>query len=41
VPRGDVDLIAPFGTIDPGEAGIRVSGNEDMLQPLRLRLSLQ
>ena len=27
VPRGDIDLIAPLGTIDPGEAGIRVSGN--------------
>ncbi|WP_185546103.1 filamentous hemagglutinin family protein [Variovorax sp. KBW07] len=27
VPRGDVDLVAPLGTIDPGEAGIRVSGN--------------
>jgi hypothetical protein len=27
VPAGDVDLIAPFGTIDAGEAGIRVSGN--------------
>ena len=24
---GDVDLIAPLGTIDAGEAGIRVSGN--------------
>ena len=27
VPRGDVDLIAPLGTVDPGEAGIRVSGD--------------
>ncbi|WP_342750872.1 filamentous hemagglutinin family protein [Termitidicoccus mucosus] len=27
VPAGDVDLIAPLGTIDVGEAGIRVSGN--------------
>ena len=27
VPAGDVDLIAPLGTIDAGEAGIRVSGN--------------
>lgn len=27
VPPGDVDLIAPLGTIDAGEAGIRVSGN--------------
>jgi hypothetical protein len=27
VPAGDVSLIAPFGTIDAGEAGIRVSGN--------------
>nr|WP_276539554.1 filamentous haemagglutinin family protein [Alcaligenes faecalis] len=25
--RGDVDLIAPLGTIDAGEAGIRVAGN--------------
>ena len=28
VPAGDVDLYAPLGTIDAGEAGIRVSGNE-------------
>ena len=27
VPAGDVDLIAPEGTIDAGEAGIRASGN--------------
>jgi len=27
VPGGDVDLVAPLGTIDAGEAGIRVSGN--------------
>src|SRR3546814_2717568 len=27
VPAGDLDLIAPLGTIDAGEAGIRVSGN--------------
>ncbi|SAI65713.1 Heme:hemopexin utilization protein A [Bordetella ansorpii] len=27
VPPGDVDLLAPLGTIDAGEAGIRVSGN--------------
>jgi len=27
VPAGNVDLIAPSGTIDAGEAGIRVSGN--------------
>ncbi len=27
VTPGDVDLIAPLGTIDAGEAGIRVSGN--------------
>ncbi len=27
VPAGDVDLIAPEGVIDAGEAGIRVSGN--------------
>lgn len=27
VPPGDVDLIAPLGTIDAGEAGIRVSGS--------------
>ncbi|WP_436598480.1 filamentous haemagglutinin family protein [Pseudomonas aeruginosa] len=27
VAPGDIDLIAPFGTIDAGEAGIRVSGN--------------
>lgn len=27
VPPGNVDLVAPLGTIDAGEAGIRVSGN--------------
>ena len=27
VPAGDMDLLAPLGTIDAGEAGIRVSGN--------------
>jgi filamentous hemagglutinin family protein len=27
VVAGDIDLIAPLGTIDAGEAGIRVSGN--------------
>jgi len=27
VPPGDVDLIAPFGTVDAGDAGIRVTGN--------------
>jgi len=27
VPPGDVDLIAPAGTVDAGQAGIRVSGN--------------
>ena len=27
VEPGDVDLIAPLGTIDAGEAGVRVSGN--------------
>jgi len=27
VKPGDVDLIAPIGTIDAGDAGIRVSGN--------------
>ncbi|MEW6644100.1 MAG: filamentous hemagglutinin family protein [Pseudomonadota bacterium] len=27
VPPGDIDLFAPLGTIDAGEAGIRVSGN--------------
>jgi len=30
VPPGDVDLIAPLGTIDAGEAGIRVSGNANL-----------
>lgn len=27
VPPSDVDLIAPSGTVDAGDAGIRVSGN--------------
>src|SRR5262249_36777535 len=30
VAPGDVDLIAPLGTIDAGEAGIRVSGNVNL-----------
>ena len=30
VQPGDVDLIAPLGTIDAGEAGIRVSGNVNL-----------
>ena len=29
-PPGDIDLIAPEGTIDAGEAGIRVSGNVNL-----------
>jgi hypothetical protein len=31
VPAGDIDLIAPLGTIDAGEAGIRVSGNLNII----------
>ncbi len=30
VPPGDIDLIAPLGTIDAGEAGIRVSGQVNL-----------
>ena len=30
VPAGDIDLIAPLGTIDAGEAGIRFSGNANI-----------
>ena len=30
VPAGDIDLIAPLGAIDAGEAGIRVSGNVNL-----------
>jgi hypothetical protein len=30
VPAGDVNLVAPLGTIDAGEAGIRVSGNVNL-----------
>lgn len=30
VPPGDVNLVAPLGTIDAGEAGIRVSGNVNL-----------
>ena len=29
-PRGDVNLVAPLGIIDAGEAGIRVSGNANL-----------
>jgi filamentous hemagglutinin len=35
VPPGNVDLFAPHGTIDAGEAGIRVSGNV-VLQALQV-----
>lgn len=31
VAPGDIDLIAPLGTIDAGEAGIRVSGNINII----------
>jgi filamentous hemagglutinin family protein len=31
VPAGDVDLVAPLGTIDAGEAGIRVSGSINVI----------
>ncbi|MBO9726055.1 MAG: filamentous hemagglutinin family protein [Novosphingobium sp.] len=30
IPAGDIDLIAPLGTIDAGEAGIRVSGDVNL-----------
>ncbi|QHI97405.1 filamentous hemagglutinin N-terminal domain-containing protein [Xylophilus rhododendri] len=30
IPPGDIDLVAPLGTIDAGEAGIRVSGNVNL-----------
>ncbi|WP_456710985.1 filamentous haemagglutinin family protein [Bradyrhizobium sp. USDA 4452] len=30
IPPGNIDLIAPLGTIDAGEAGIRVSGNVNL-----------
>ncbi len=30
IPPGDVDLTAPLGTIDAGEAGIRASGNANL-----------
>ncbi|VVE49091.1 Heme/hemopexin-binding protein [Pandoraea communis] len=33
VKPGDVDLLAPLGTIDAGEAGIRVSGNINLVAP--------
>ncbi|MGT2493604.1 filamentous hemagglutinin family protein [Cupriavidus basilensis] len=36
VPAGDVDLNAPLGTIDAGEAGIRVSGSVSLAQRLRV-----
>jgi len=35
VPPGNVDLFAPHGTIDAGDAGIRVSGNV-ILQALQI-----
>jgi filamentous hemagglutinin family protein len=33
VPPGDIDLIAPLGIIDAGEAGIRVSGDVNIIAP--------
>lgn len=33
VPSGDIDLIAPQGTIDAGEAGIRFSGDLNIVAP--------
>jgi filamentous hemagglutinin family protein len=34
IPPGDVNLIAPLGTIDAGEAGIRASGNANLAAQL-------
>ncbi len=34
IPAGNVDLIAPIGVIDAGEAGIRVSGNLNLVGQL-------
>jgi len=39
VPPGDVDLIAPNGAIDAGDAGIRVSGNLNLAAPTVLNAS--
>ena len=39
VPPGDVDLVAPTGTVDAGEAGIRVSGNLNISAVLVLNAS--
>jgi filamentous hemagglutinin len=39
VPPADVDLIAPNGTIDAGEAGIRVSGNLNLAALIVLNAS--
>ncbi|WP_454628458.1 filamentous haemagglutinin family protein [Bradyrhizobium cenepequi] len=36
VPAGDIDLIAPLGTIDAGEAGIRSSGDINLVANLVL-----
>jgi hypothetical protein len=39
VPPGDVDLVAPTGTIDAGDAGIRSSGNVNISAVLVLNAS--
>jgi hypothetical protein len=39
VPPSDVDLIAPTGTVNAGEAGIRVSGNLNIAAVLVLNAS--
>src|SRR5258708_8409714 len=36
VPPGNVNLIAPLGTIDAGEAGIRASANANLPAPVTL-----
>jgi hypothetical protein len=39
VPPGDVDLIAPVGIVDAGDAGIRASGNLNIAARLVLNAS--
>jgi filamentous hemagglutinin family protein len=41
IPPGDVSLIAPLGVVDAGEAGIRATGNVNIVGPLANGANIQ
>jgi filamentous hemagglutinin family protein len=41
IPAGDVSLIAPLGVVDAGEAGIRATGNVNIVGPLANGANIQ